>query len=202
MKVEYVAVTSCLSLFLWLAAVPTNVTLLSMLLSDWPINTRQCHQNLKPCLTKSKSLGKLVVKRGLLYNSVQLFYQKSQKKPEKCQEPTKGHSFDMWCLWALAEGSMFCTNSSLGHVFNHFLASWTSLAILFNHFLASWTSLATVFVNILIVTTFCHSQVYDPTFAFGWVNIEIKSHSWLNWNQVFLQPFLLENYFKRGRGST
>ena len=81
----------------------------------------------------------------------------------------------MWCLWALAEGSMFCTNSSLGRLFNHFLASWTSLAILFNHFLASWTSLATVFVNILIVTTFCHSQVYDPTFAFGWVNIEIKS---------------------------
>ena len=80
----------------------------------------------------------------------------------------------MWCFWALAEGSMFCTNSSLGHVFNHFLA-WTSLAILFNHFLASWTSLATVFVNILIVTTFCHSQVYHPTFAFGWVNKEIKS---------------------------
>ena len=65
--------------FLWLAAVPTNVTLLSMLLSDWPINTRQCH-HLKPCLiTKSKSLGRLVVKWGLLYNSVQLFYQKSQK---------------------------------------------------------------------------------------------------------------------------
>ena len=26
----------------------------------------------------------------------------------------------------------------------------------------------------------------------------LSRHSWLNWNQVFLQPFLLENYFKRG----
>ena len=131
---------------------------------DYPINTRQC-QHLKP---HPKEMFENQVKEvSSIIQNKRTFLRCDAARPW-----LKAVCF----AEVLLNGERFARRTRVQVTF---------LTI----FLASWSSLAILLVNILIVTTFCPSQLYHPTFAFVWVSGSTKKsnlsqHSCLNLNYV------------------